>query len=785
MSVNMFISYSDGAMASWWRSALSLFFALTAFTLGAQVIYPFAGSGDYAYCCDGQPATSAQLNQPHSVAIDAAGNMYISDNANNRIRKVNVSGIISTLAGTGVSGFSGDGASAANAQINDPGGITIDGSGNIYFADRGNHRIRKIDPAGIITTFAGNGSAATSGDGGPALAAAFNRPNSIFYSAGNFYVPEVSGNCIRKITNAGIVSTIAGVGTAGFSGDGAAAINAQLNSPAAVCVDNAQNILFSDFGNNRIRKIDNGGIISTIAGTGGSGFSGDNGPAVNALLNSPNGLAVDATGNIIFCDEANNRVRCILTNGNIQTVSGTGASSFSGDGGNAATASLDMPKDIAIDVNGNIYISDSQNNRIRKINLSNIINTVAGGIGVGDAGLNGPMSTVQFYFPSSLISIPGNNFLVSDGSYYIKKINTSSVSVTAFAGNGNFYPYTNNTQALNTAVCASGIAQDQNGYTYFTDYCFSRVRKISPSGIITTIAGTGTPGVSGDGGPALSANLSSYPEQIAVDATGNVYFSDEYRIRKISPNGTINTIAGTGFSGYSGDGGPAASAQIGRVGAILIDQAGNVIFSDQDNQRIRMINTLGGINTIAGNGVNGLAGDGGAAVSAQLSGPAGLLKDASGNLYYADMAGVIRKIDVNGIITRVAGNGLVGSTGDGGPPLQASMQPAYLALDQQNNLYLTDLNRIRYICTTPVCVQGIEENNATASFRAIYPNPSHDVFYLGNILNGAEVNVYDALGKEIKRIFGNGIESKVDLSDFEAGVYILRIGERSWKLVKY
>jgi uncharacterized protein (TIGR03437 family) len=355
------------------RVTLVLLASFSVFAQSPGTIQTIAGNGATTYAGDGGQAKNASLNVPVDVSVDLAGNIFIADQFNHRIRKVATDGTISTVAGTGVLGFSGDGGPAVNAQLNTPIGIFVDATGNLYIADVGNQRIRKVDTSGRISTIAGNGGKGYGGDGGSALGATFyNSVRVAADAAGNVFVADQSNHRVRKITPSGTISTIAGNGagtpqTGGFSGDGGPAVSASLNNPTALVLDPAGNIYICDQFNHRIRKVDTNGIITTIAGNGSAGFSGDNGPALNASLNYPGGITRDAAGNLYFDDDANYRTRRISTSGTITTIAGTGSQGFSGDGGPATSAALNGAFGVALDLAGNLYIADSTNNRIRVV----------------------------------------------------------------------------------------------------------------------------------------------------------------------------------------------------------------------------------------------------------------------------------------------------------------------------------------------------------------------------------------------------------------------------------
>ena len=328
-----------------------------------------AGSGTVGHSGDGGAALEAQLSSPEGVALDGAGNLYIADRGNHRIRKVDAAGVITTVAGTGTVGYSGDGGAATAARLNGPEGVAPDGAGNLYIADTGNHRIRKVDSAGVIATVAGTGTVGYSGDGGAATAARLNGPAGVAPDgAGNLYIADTSNQRIRKVDSAGVITTVAGSSTTGaFGGDGGAATAARLNTPAGVALDGAGNLYIADTLSDRIRKVDSAGVITTVAGTGTAGFSGDGGAATAAQLNTPEGVAPDGAGNLYIADKNNHRIRKVDTAGVITTVAGTGTPNFGGDGGLATAAHLRHPEGVAVDALGNLYIADRSNHRIRKV----------------------------------------------------------------------------------------------------------------------------------------------------------------------------------------------------------------------------------------------------------------------------------------------------------------------------------------------------------------------------------------------------------------------------------
>ncbi|MBC7555282.1 MAG: hypothetical protein H7257_15030, partial [Taibaiella sp.] len=335
-----------------------------------QVIYTIAGNDTPAYSGDGGLAINASLNAPVSVVVKN-GIQYISDKANARIRRVNAAGIIRTIAGTGVSGFSGDGGPAIVAKFDQTAGLTLDAVGNIYIADQANQRIRKINTAGIVTTIAGTGASGGSGDGGPASNAQLNLPEDVAVdAAGNIYIADYGNAKIRKINTSGIISTIAGTGSFSSTGDGGPATAAET-VPYRITIDAAGNLYAAEYWYNKVRKINTAGIITTFAGTGSAGFSGDGGPASAAKLQGPYGVAADRFGNIFINDQENHRIRKVSYTGNIYTICGTGIFGHTGDGGPATNARIGDPRNVSVDDSGNVYFADINLHNVRKITRGN------------------------------------------------------------------------------------------------------------------------------------------------------------------------------------------------------------------------------------------------------------------------------------------------------------------------------------------------------------------------------------------------------------------------------
>jgi signal peptidase I len=333
----------------------------------AGAINLFAGTGTAGSSGDGGAATAAQLNLPIGLAIDSGGSAYIADTSNGRIRKVTSGGTISTFAGGGGSSACSFSGAATSVFLFFPYGVAVDGSGNVYIADTSNNCVRKVTPGGTVSQVAGGGSNTACSFSGAATSVSLSSPQGVTVdSSGNIYIADSGHSCVRKVTPAGTVSQVAGTGTAGFNGDGGAATAAQVNAPIGLAIDSAGNIYIADTSNNRIRKVTSGGTISTIAGGGANTACSFSGAATSVSLNSPYEIAVDSSTNVFIADTNNNCVRKLAA-GTISQVAGTGTASYSGDGGAAIAATLNGPTGLALKASGDLLVSDSNNNRVRRV----------------------------------------------------------------------------------------------------------------------------------------------------------------------------------------------------------------------------------------------------------------------------------------------------------------------------------------------------------------------------------------------------------------------------------
>lgn len=637
------------------------------------------------YGGDGGPATDASCNTPDGLVSDRAGDLYLADDQNNRVRlaaatagthfgQADAAGSISTVAGDGTWGYRGDGGPASGAELAYPAGIARDAAGNLVICDSGSGTVRVVAAtdgtfyglpmtSGDIYTVAGTGTAGSTGNGGPARAAELDQPDGLAIDGhGNLVVADLANNQVRVVAVAtgdfygrpmvaGNIYGIVGTGRAGSAGDGGPAAESELDRPAGVTVDGRGDLIVADTGNNRVRIVAarsgtflgrtvRSGDIYTVVGTGRAGFGGDGGPAGRAALDHPEAVAVAGDGGLVVADTGNHRVRVVASRsgvafghqiaaGTIRTVAGTGRlGGYSGDGRPAPGALLNLPTGVAVSVTGDRAVADQNNNRVRlapahsghafgQSLVAGDITTVAGTGTAGAGGVGGPGRSAELDAPSAVAFDAHGNLIVAE-------FGGNRVLVVA-ATSGEFYG------------------------------------RSMTAGDLYVLAGTGAQGSSGDGGSATAAELYA-PEGVAVDSAGDVLISEFYgnRVRLVAAAtgtsfgrhvtaGHIYTVAGDGSPTSAGDGGPATSASIDQPIGVAVDAHGNLVVGDYLGERVRVVAgssgtyygipmSAGDIYTVAGDGAQGTSGDGGPAVAAELSSPAGVAVDRAGNLIVADSA---------------------------------------------------------------------------------------------------------------------------------------------------
>ncbi len=718
---------------------LALFaFSFSCLTFGqSYTINTFAGGGLPGLPVN-VPGTSVSLGGISAVAVDSSGNVFVASASNRAVFRVDArTGIVTVVAGNGTPGSSGDGGPAASALLGYPSSLAVDATGALYIGDIENDTVRKVSTTGIINTVAGNGVFPGS-DGSSGLATnAHMTPTALAVdSAGNLYISDDFHITVHKVSN-GLITTVAGNGTQGFSGDGGPATNAQFIFPEGLAVDASGNLYIADPGNYRIRKVSNG-VITTVAGNGTEGGGGDGGPATSAQLVNPSEIAVDPAGNLFISDFYDPRIRQV-SNGVITTVAGGGTSL--GDDGPATSGELNNVLGVAVGSSGNLYIADSGDNRIREVS-NGTITTVAGNGTCCFNGEGGPAAGASLATLYGVAADSAGNVLFSDlyvvsGTHggLIHEVSSGVITTVAGSGTGGFG--CGSGPATEADLNPVGVAVEAAGGLFIADTLNECIREVS-NGVITTVAGNGNDGFVGDGGPATSAEMFN-PAGVAADSSGNLYIADtgNNRVRKVS-NGVITTVAGNGSLGFSGDNGPATSAQLAGPFGVAFDRESNLYVADTLNNRIRKVSN-GVITTVAGNGEQGFFGDNGPAASASLNQPYGIAVDTAGNLYIADtLNSHIRKVS-NGTIATIAGTS-AGFGGDNGPATAGALNGPYgVAVDPSGKVYIADTNNNRIRVLTPAGSLSVTSVVNAASNLPGSVSPGEIVVLIGAGLGPAQL----------------------------------------------
>jgi uncharacterized protein (TIGR03437 family) len=558
---------------------------------------------------DGGSALAAALSQPEGIAVDHAGNVYVADAAGNRVRIIAPNGSIQTFAGTGVAGSAGDGGPAIAAQLNQPYGLALDLAGNLYIADLGNGRVRKVSIAGVIQTVAGGGSfpATSQGQGGPATTAQLMQPRNVTLdSSGSLYISDFGANQVYRVASDGTLTLLAGTGVAGYSGDGTSALLAQLSAPAGLAVDSYGQLYVADSGNNRVRKVYNGVIITVFNTPGPTGLAlGSTGTLFVAAssyfgtvsqqipgISSAVDVALDNSGDLFVTSGV--FVLEIPAGGTVTIIAGSGASpNYGGDNGPAIAAQLNSPSSVAMDSSGNWYIADTSNNRIRMVTPAGVISTIAGngpGTGMsGSTGDNGPASAAELNAPRGLaFDTFGNLYVADSGNNEVRKITPAGLIAAL--------PIT---LQLNNPV---SVATDAQGSVYIADSGNNRIVELTAAGATSILA-------------TINA-----PQAVALDPSGNVLVADPTQIWSITPAGVASSLI------------PGLNSPTG----LSIVPDGSLLIAETGANLIQQWTTTGSLITIAGTGTAGFSGDGGPAISAQLNSPAGVGVGANGVIWIAD-----------------------------------------------------------------------------------------------------------------------------------------------------
>ncbi len=642
--------------------------------------------------------SAARFNDPFSTAVDSQGNVYVADSLNHTIRRITPTGVVSTLAGLAGTSGSADGTGSA-ARFNEPRGVAVDRSGNVYVADTSNFTIRKItidtNGAGTVTTLAGTAGAYGTANG-TGSAARFGQVSGLAVgSSGDVYVADSASNLIRKITAVGEVTTLAGGG--GMNSTGAAdgiGSDARFNWPVSLALDPSDSVLYvGDLFNHTVRTItiDAGGIgtVSTLVGSPGTSGTTD-GTGSAARFNGPWGLALDGAGNLYVVDSYNHTIRKITIDaggvGTVTTWAGA-AGSFGSSHGAGSAARFFYPRGLAADSTGTLYVPDSLNHSIRKITPAGVVAYFAGRPGYGPE--DGTGSDARFYSPTGLaLGSSGDVYVADRDNHTIRKVTSDGV-VTTLAGAAGSRGTADGEGNVARFNRPSGVALHHSGEMYVADRGNHTIRKVTLDGVVATFAGSaGDPGAS-DG--TVDVARFSEPNGVAVDEAGNVYVADRgnHTIRKITAEGIVTTLAGLAGASGSADG-TGSAARFSTPAGVAADSLGNVYVADMNNHTIRKITAEGVVTTWAGMAGSNGSRDG-ARSSALFTNPYGVAVDSAGDVYVAEYGNhMIRKIASNGDVTTLAGSPSSYETANGSGSAAHLLFPTGVALDSSGHLYVAE-----------------------------------------------------------------------------------------------
>ncbi|MDE2869307.1 MAG: hypothetical protein OXR64_01835 [Chloroflexota bacterium] len=718
----------------------------------------FAGTGEIGNGGDGGPALAAQFRSVGGVVVGSDGVVYVSDPSASRIRRIRADGVIEALAGTGIRGYGGDGGPALAADFTDPSRLLVDQAGTLFVAEL--DRVRRIDASGLVSTVLGDGHAGLEGDGGPAaFARTAGNEGMAIDGDGNLFIAERAANRVRRIDTRGNLTTVAGTGVPGSDGDGGPALSATLNQPVDVDVDGQGNLLIAELTGNRIRRVSTNGVIDTIAGTGLPGGAGDGGPATAAELHGPQSVVVDASGAVLIADWNNRRIRRIHPDGTMQTVAGLVGGRVE-SGGPALESRLTLPLAITPTLDGRLLIVEQSARRIRALVPAPQSGADAASPQTSDdqpadtqsapvafvppasalpsgaplagelvaevfagTGESGNAADGEFRLSAALASPRGiaidgiGRLLIADtGNHRIRRLDPDGV-VRVIAGTGASGSAGDGLAAKAAQLNRpSALVVDSNGSIYVADSGNFRIRKIDPDGIITTFAGGSQPGVGGDGGPARDAQFTE-PIGLALGSDGSLFVVDGpvHRVRVIRPDGLIHAYAGSGVDGNGGDGGQATEAALGFPQRVALNADGSALVTQLHAGIVRRIGSDGVIDILAGSGRSGAPAEG-PAREIRLDAPIGVATDTVGAAYVvASGSGQIVRIDPGGFAQVIAGNPLGhGQSGDLARdiPLFTSVD---IALGPDGTAYLLEARGLiwRISSEGPSAEPGSTEQQAT------------------------------------------------------------------------
>ncbi|HEY4301424.1 MAG TPA: hypothetical protein VGM73_11145 [Candidatus Didemnitutus sp.] len=679
------------------------------------VVTTFSGVVGTGGSVDG-PATTATFNYPGGIAVDASGTVYVADTYNQTIRKIASDGSTSVLAGQiGKTGHDDGTGTAATFDL--PSGLTIDGNGNLYVSEQGNNGIRKVTPAGVVTSLAGSATYVSGRADGTGTAALFNAPAGLAVdSSGNVFVADYRNSLIRKVSATGVVTTVAGAGGVAGSLDGSGYIVSPslFWRPTNLATDAAGNVYVADTFGDTIRKIAADGTMTTLAGNPSLAGTTD-GQGSAALFNGPTGIAVDSAGVIIVADTYSNAIRQVMPDGTVTTLAGTAGTAGTTDGTGTA-ALFNLPSGVTIDNAANvIYITDYGNHTIRRLDRgTGAVTTYAGSAG-STGSADGMGTSASFNFPRGIAYDPSSgNLVVADtGNQTIRRI--AAGFVTTIAGSPNANGSTDATGSSARFDAPSDVAVDSSGAIYVADANNNTIRKVTPSGAVTTIGGM--PGASGSVDGAGSAARFNHPMGVAVDGSGNVFVADydNNTIREgLLPSNSGGPIGGTsgGINGSGGNSGGTSVSTTGlngsgsflHPGGVAADTLGNIYIVDTQHNSIKRVTTSGGVSTFAGSGSAGSAD--GSATTATFNAPTGITLGNLNVLYVTDTGNsLIRQIATDGTVTTIAGSPTARGNTDGTGSGATFSSPTGIVIDSAfATLYVADTgnNTIRKVTTAGV-----------------------------------------------------------------------------------